>query len=200
MAGGYRLSAGSELPPLLRDDAEAVAVAVGLRTAASGSVAGIEETSVRALAKLEQVLPSRLRRRVSALGDATWAFGIDGPQIDADLLVTLAGACRDSARLQFAYVARDDKTTKRSAEPAAVVYSGYRWYHAPASEAGPRIPKRYATVEPDGEDACIVATVGSWTRSFLVWTALLDAPVEVLDPPELAEAARTLVARLTAAT
>ncbi len=177
MAGGYRLSAGSELPPLLLDDAEAVAVAVGLRTAASGSVAGIEETSVRALAKLEQVLPSRLRRRVSALGDATWAFGIDGPQIDADLLVTLAGACRDSARLQFAYVARDDKTTKRSAEPAAVVYSGYRWYHAPASEAG-----------------------GSWTRSFLVWTALLDAPVEVLDPPELAEAARTLVARLTAAT
>ncbi len=103
MAGGYRLSAGSELPPLLLDDAEAVAVAVGLRTAASGSVAGIEETSVRALAKLEQVLPSRLRRRVSALSDATSAFGIDGPQIDADLLATLAAACRDGARLHFAY-------------------------------------------------------------------------------------------------
>src|SRR5579875_2856689 len=66
VAGGYRLSAGGELPPLLLDDAEAVAVAVGLRTAASGTIAGIEETSVRALAKLEQVLPGRLRRRESA--------------------------------------------------------------------------------------------------------------------------------------
>ena len=90
VAGGYRLSAGGELPPLLLDDAEAVAVAVGLRTAASGSIAGIEETSVRALAKLEQVLPSRLRRRVSALSNATSAFAIDGPRIDADVLATLA--------------------------------------------------------------------------------------------------------------
>ena len=88
VAGGYRLSAGGELPPLLLDDAEAVAVAVGLRTAASGSIAGIEETSVRALAKLEQVLPSRLRRRVSALSNATSAFAIDGPRIDADVLAT----------------------------------------------------------------------------------------------------------------
>jgi predicted DNA-binding transcriptional regulator YafY len=263
VAGGYRLSAGGELPPLLLDDAEAVAVAVGLRTAASGSVAGIEETSVRALAKLEQVLPSRLRRRVSALSDATSAFSIDGPQIDADLLATLAGACRDGTRLQFGYVARDDKATRRNTEPSAVVYSGYRWYlvafdndredwrtfridrirgrvreagrcrrrtvpggdpaayvkqqlrlggagetpaapgrirlHAPAAEAGRRIPKRYATVEPDGEDACIVTTVGSWTRSFLVWMALLDVQIEVLDPPELTEAARTLVALLGAA-
>src|SRR6202167_5820657 len=95
VAGGYRLGAGAELPPLLLDDAEAVAVAVGLRTAASGSIAGIEETSVRALAKLEQVLPTRLRRRVRALGDATSSFSFDGPRIDADLLASLAGACRD---------------------------------------------------------------------------------------------------------
>ena len=109
VAGGYRLGAGGELPPLLLDDAEAVAVAVGLRTAASGSIAGIEETSVRALAKLEQVLPARLRRRVSALGDATSAFALDGPRIDADVLATLAGACRDGTRLHFAYVAQDDE-------------------------------------------------------------------------------------------
>ena len=95
VAGGYRLGNGGELPPLLLDDAEAVAVAVGLRTAAAGSIAGIEETSVRALAKLEQVLPNRLRRRVSALSDATSAFGVEGPRIDADVLATLAGACRD---------------------------------------------------------------------------------------------------------
>ncbi len=263
VAGGYRLSAGGELPPLLLDDAEAVAVAVGLRTAASGSIAGIEETSVRALAKLEQVLPSRLRRRVSALGDATSAFGIDGPRIDADLLATLAGACRDATRLHFAYVARDDKATRRNTEPCAVVYSGYRWYlvafdndrddwrtfridriqgrvreggrcrrrtvpggdaaayvkqqlrrdsasdspalpgrirlGVPAPQASRRIPKRYATVEPDGEDACIVTTVSGWSRTFLVWMAVLDEPMEVLDPPELVEAAGALVTRLSAA-
>src|SRR5246500_5085018 len=128
VAGGYRLSAGGELPPLLLDDAEAVAVAVGLRTAASGSIAGIEETSVRALAKLEQVLPSRLRRRVSALGNATSTFTVDGPRIDSDMLATLAAACRDSTRLQFGYIARDARASRRTVDPAAVVYSGHRWY------------------------------------------------------------------------
>jgi predicted DNA-binding transcriptional regulator YafY len=128
VAGGYRLGAGGDLPPLLLDDAEAVAVALGLRTAAAGSISGIEETSVRALAKLEQVLPSRLRRRVSALGDATSAFAVDGPRIDADLLATLAGACRDSTRLRFAYVAKDERATQRHTEPCAVVHSGWRWY------------------------------------------------------------------------
>jgi predicted DNA-binding transcriptional regulator YafY len=62
-----------------------------------------------------------------------------------------------------------------------------------------RIPDRYALVEPDGEDACIVSTRGAWSRNFLVWMALLDVPIEVLDPPELVDAARTLVARLSAA-
>ena len=128
VAGGYRLGAGGELPPLLLDDAEAVAVAVGLRTAASGSIAGIEETSVRALAKLEQVLPDRLRRRVRALGDVTSAFSFEQPQIDADLLAEVAGACRDSVQLRFAYVAGDDRSSQRQTEPTAVVYSGHRWY------------------------------------------------------------------------
>ena len=128
VAGGYRLGAGGELPPLLLDDAEAVAVAVGLRTATVGSISGIEETSVRALAKLEQVLPSRLRRRVSALSSATSAFGVEGPRIDADLLATLAAACRDSTRLRFTYVARDEVVSHRHAEPSALVHSGYRWY------------------------------------------------------------------------
>src|SRR5438270_7003905 len=128
VAGGYRLGAGGELPPLLLDDAEAVAVAVGLRTAASATISAIEETSVGALAKLEQVLPSRLRRRVSALGDATAAFGTDGPRIDPEALATLAGACRDATRLRFSYVAKDDRASQRHAEPCSVVYSGYRWY------------------------------------------------------------------------
>ena len=78
-AGGYRLEAGAAMPPLLLDDDEAVAVAVGLRTAANGTIAGIEEISVRALAKLEQVLPSRRRRRVAALGESTVSLAARGP-------------------------------------------------------------------------------------------------------------------------
>ena len=128
VAGGYRLGAGAEMPPLLLDDAEAVAVAVGLRSAASGSIAGIEETSVRALAKLEQMLPQRLRRRVATSGDATSAFRVEGPRIDADQLALIAGACRDGTRLRFAYTAKDDAATRRYVEPAAVVHSGWRWY------------------------------------------------------------------------
>src|SRR5207248_1998684 len=80
-AGGYRLRAGTAMPPLLLDDDEAIAIAVGLRTAARSSVSGIEETSVRALVKLEQVLPAHLRRRVSALGAATIAPPVGGPTI-----------------------------------------------------------------------------------------------------------------------
>src|SRR5215218_6834217 len=103
VAGGYRLGAGGTLPPLLLDDDEAVAVAIGLRTAASGSVAGIEETSVRALAKLQQVLPSRLRHRVSAFQSYALATPADGPRVDPDVLTAIAGACRDHEHLRFVY-------------------------------------------------------------------------------------------------
>src|SRR6202165_3730361 len=81
-AGGYRFRAGSAMPPLLLDDEEAIAIAVGLRTAAGASVTGIEETSVRALVKLEQVLPAHLRRRVAALGSATVTSPVAGPRVD----------------------------------------------------------------------------------------------------------------------
>src|ERR1700691_5106715 len=80
--GGYQLGAGATLPPLLLDDDEAVAVAVGLRTAASGAVSGIEEASVRALAKLQQVLPTRLRRRVAALHSFIEPMVSTGPTVD----------------------------------------------------------------------------------------------------------------------
>ncbi|MEA2312220.1 MAG: hypothetical protein QOE28_2188, partial [Solirubrobacteraceae bacterium] len=128
IAGGYRLAAGAQMPPLLLDDAEAIAVAVGLRSAASGSIAGIEEYSVRALAKLEQILPDRLRDRVRALGDATSTFRAEGPQIDADELALIAAACRDGVRLHFSYTARGGEATSREVEPAAVVHTGWRWY------------------------------------------------------------------------
>ena len=105
VAGGYRLGAGAQLPPLLLDDDEAVAVAVGLRSGAGG-IAGIEETSVRALVKLEQVLPARLRHRVGTISAAMVAVGGGGPQVDAEVLTAVAGAIRDRERLRFDYAGR----------------------------------------------------------------------------------------------
>ncbi|MGH3645784.1 MAG: helix-turn-helix transcriptional regulator [Micromonosporaceae bacterium] len=128
VAGGYRLGAGASLPPLLLDDEEAVAVAVGLRTAAGGTVTGIEETSVRALAKLEQVLPSRLRHRVRSLGDYTVPMPGGGPTVDADVLTAIAAACRDHERLRFDYSDHSGASTVRNTEPHRLVHTGRRWY------------------------------------------------------------------------
>ncbi|MEV0347535.1 YafY family protein [Nonomuraea sp. NPDC050680] len=128
VSGGYRLGAGAELPPLLLDDEEAVAVAVGLRTAAGGTVTGIEETSLRALAKLEQVLPARLRQRVNALQTHTVPITPDGPTVAAEVLTAVAAACRDHEQLRFDYTGRDGVTTERKAEPITLVNWSRRWY------------------------------------------------------------------------
>jgi predicted DNA-binding transcriptional regulator YafY len=127
-AGGYQLGSGSSLPPLQLDDDEAVAVAVGLRTAASGSVSGIEEASVRALAKLEQVLPERLRKRVSALHAFIVPLAGSNSPVNASTLAALAGACRDSTKLRFGYQSRDGTASKREVEPHRLVHTGRRWY------------------------------------------------------------------------
>src|SRR5438105_7586297 len=120
-AGGYRLRAGTAMPPLLLDDDEAIAIAVGLRTAARASVTGIEETAVRALVKLEQILPAHLRRRVAALGAATIAPAVAGPTVDPQHLTVIAAACRDSERLRFAYRSRDGTESRRDVEPHTLV-------------------------------------------------------------------------------
>jgi predicted DNA-binding transcriptional regulator YafY len=129
-AGGYQLGAGATLPPLLLDDDEAVAVAVGLRTAASGTVAGIEESSVRALAKLQQLLPERLRRRVTALDSFILPLANTGPRVQAETLSVIAGACRDLQKLRFGYHSRDGSATAREVEPHRLVHTGRRWYLA----------------------------------------------------------------------
>ncbi|WP_023589417.1 helix-turn-helix transcriptional regulator [Streptomyces thermolilacinus] len=129
--GGYQLGAGAQLPPLLLDDEEAVAVAVGLRTAAGRGVAGIGETSLRALAKLDQVLPARLRRRVSALTSYTvpaMRVPSEDQQADAAVLTELAGACRDSERLRFAYRDHNGASSRRTVEPHRLVCTERRWY------------------------------------------------------------------------
>ncbi|MEV4116076.1 YafY family protein [Nonomuraea sp. NPDC049695] len=128
VAGGYRLGAGAELPPLLLDDEEAVAVAVGLRTAANGTVTGIEETSLRALAKLEQVLPARLRHRVNTLQRHTVRINREGPTVDADVLTRVAAACRDHEQLRFDYTGHQGESALRRAEPHSLVTKGNRWY------------------------------------------------------------------------
>ena len=127
-AGGYRLHAGTAMPPLLLDDEEAIAIAVGLLTAARSSVAGIEETAVRALVKLEQVLPSHLRRRVEALGSATTAPSFGGPTVAPQHLTLIAAACRDSECVRFAYRRRDGTESRREVEPHGLVNLGRRWY------------------------------------------------------------------------
>ncbi|MEU6501946.1 transcriptional regulator [Streptomyces californicus] len=127
--GGYRLVAGAAMPPLLLDDEEAVAIAVGLRAGAGHAIEGVDEASVRALAKLEQVLPSRLRHRVSALQNATVALTRgDGSTIDPRTLTTLASAVTGRERLRFAYLSGDGTPSKRLVEPCRLVSAGQRWY------------------------------------------------------------------------
>ncbi|MCC8477009.1 helix-turn-helix transcriptional regulator [Streptomyces parvus] len=127
--GGYRLVAGTAMPPLLLDDEEAVAIAVGLRAGAGHAIEGVDEASVRALAKLEQVLPSRLRHRVSVLQNATVPLTRgDGSTIDPRTLTTLASAATGRERLRFAYRSGDGTRTKRQVEPYRLVSTGQRWY------------------------------------------------------------------------
>ncbi|MFJ6797716.1 helix-turn-helix transcriptional regulator [Streptomyces sp. NPDC091268] len=127
--GGYRLGAGAAMPPLLLDDEEAVAIAVGLRAGAGHAIEGIEEASVRALAKLEQVLPGRLRHRVGALQSATVALTRgDGPSVDPRTLTAIASAVAGPERLRFGYRARDGVESRRLVEPYRLVSAGSRWY------------------------------------------------------------------------
>jgi predicted DNA-binding transcriptional regulator YafY len=127
-AGGYALGAGTGLPPLLLDDDAAVAVAIGLHTAASGAVAGIQEAALRAGAAIEQVMPARLRRRVQALQATTVALTRSDSVVAPSLLALLALACRDGERLRFGYVDRSGQDSQRHVEPYRLVSTGRRWY------------------------------------------------------------------------
>jgi predicted DNA-binding transcriptional regulator YafY len=126
-AGGYRLAAGSAMPPLLLDDDEAVAVAVGLGAVATQRL-GVEETSLTALAKLEQVLPSRLRRRVEAVREATSVVPGAGPPLDLSVLGAVAAAIRGHERLRFGYTKPGGSEEARHTEPQRLVCWGPLWY------------------------------------------------------------------------
>jgi predicted DNA-binding transcriptional regulator YafY len=127
--GGYQLAAGAALPPLVVDDEEAVALAVGMQAVAQGAVPGIEEAGVRALTKVVQVMPPRLRRRVEALRAVTVPTGWNaGPSLDPDVLTALAQACRDDERIEFGYTTHAGDRATRLAEPHRLVPLGRRWY------------------------------------------------------------------------
>ncbi|MBG0856444.1 YafY family transcriptional regulator [Streptomyces spinoverrucosus] len=258
--GGYQLGAGAELPPLLLDDDEAVAVAVGLRTAAGQGIEGIGESSVRALSKLEQVLPNRLRRRVGTLNAFTVPM-LRGPQavVDPALLTELAGLCRDAERLRFEYLDHEGAASRRTVEPHRLVCTERRWYlvawdldrgdwrtfrvdritprpphgprftprtppaedlaayvsdgvsrrvyatHAvvrllvPLEEAAAHISPSDGTLEPDGDDACILRTGAGSLDVMVIHVTLLGFEFEVLEPPELTEAITAARDRLSRA-
>ena len=128
--GGYRLAAGTHVPPLILDDEEAVSVAIGLRYAAEAAISGIEETSLRALTKIESLLPHRLRRRVSALHSSVTSMrrGVDDDIIHPESLSVFAAACRDHEHVRFDYRRSDGESSRRIVEPYHLVTAGRRWY------------------------------------------------------------------------
>jgi predicted DNA-binding transcriptional regulator YafY len=196
--GGYQLAAGTALPPLVVDDEEAVALAVGLQVAAQGAVEGTAEASMRALAKVIQVMPARLRRRVEALNAATvpasWG---NTPQaaVDPAILTTTAMACRDAERLRFSYTAASGEQTDRHVEPYRLVLLGRRWYLVGYDLtrqdwrsfrldrlAGPRgTGARFRPRELPAADAAafVRAGIGRATAVYEV-EALVDAPAETV--------------------
>ncbi|HEX6335563.1 MAG TPA: YafY family protein [Jiangellaceae bacterium] len=196
-AGGYRLGAGAKLPPLLLDDDEAVAVAVGLRSAAGGSIAGIGESALLALSKLENVLPSRLRRRVNALHTHTVTVLPDrsGPSVDPEVLTLIAGLCRDHERLRFDYQSHRGSASRRDVEPYTLANWGRRWYLVAydlsrgdwrtfrVDRMTPKIPTgpRFTPREPPFDD---VAAYVSGNVSAAAWRyrarVTVHAPAEVV--------------------
>jgi len=258
--GGYQLGAGAALPPLLLDPDEAVAMAVCLRLAAGGSVAGVGESALRALSKLDQVMPARLRSQVSAVHDTTVTLTTDHSDspVEPDVLMTLARACRDREHVAAGYIDRAGTSTQRRLEPYQLVTTGRRWYllaydrdrldwrslrldrlvdvRALGSTFTPReapdaatyvrrsissSPYRYVarvryfaphdvvaqyfsptsvTIEADGPDACVLTAGADDPEKIVFYLALPGRDFEVLDPPEVAEAVRSLAERLTRAT
>ncbi|MER7108972.1 helix-turn-helix transcriptional regulator [Streptomyces sp. NPDC000229] len=191
--GGYQLGAGAALPPLLLDDDEAVAVAVGLRTAAGSGIEGVGETSVGALAKLEQVLPDRLRRRVSALTTFTVPMLREAEsRVDPSVLTELATACRDGERLRFEYRDHSGSATRRTVEPHRLVCTERRWYLVawdvdrsdwrtfradrivPKPPHGPRFPPR----TPPADDLAAYVSEGVASRAYAAKAVIrLHVPV-----------------------
>lgn len=162
VGGGYSLGAGRDLPPLPLDDEEALAVAIGLRSAATGAVSGVEAAAVRALTKLEAVLPQRLRKRLVAFQQVALPLPSRGGrvQVDGAVLSAVTSACREEDRLAFDYRDRTGAASRRRVEPYRLVHNHVRWYLLAFDEdrddwrifrldrMGPALPTRGARFRP----------------------------------------------------
>jgi predicted DNA-binding transcriptional regulator YafY len=257
--GGYQLGAGAALPPLLLDPDEAVAMAVCLRLAAGGSVAGVGESALRALSKLDQVMPARLRSQVSAVHDSTVTLtsGQSDSPVEPDVLMSLARACRDHEHVAAGYVDLHGNTTQRRLEPYQLVTTGRRWYllcfdrdrrdwrtlrldrmadvralgstftprqapdaaayvrrsisaspyrftarvryHAPQDAIAKVFSQTSVDIEPDGSDKCIVTTGADDPERMVLYLGMPGYEFEVLSPPEVVDAVRTVADRLSRA-
>ena len=196
VGGGYQLGPGAEMPPLLLDDEETLAVAFGLQSAAGGAVAGIGEASLRALTKLRQVMPSRIRHRLDALRIDV----VDRPArsaVDAGILSVVAGVCHNRERLRFDYRSHDGTETRREVEPYSLVRSGARWYLlgwdllrqdwrsfrvdrlTPKVPTGPRFTPRAL---PEGGAAAFVAAGLARPFTQVQASIALQAPIETIAP------------------
>jgi predicted DNA-binding transcriptional regulator YafY len=256
VGGGYQLGAGQQLPPLLLDDEEAIATAVSLRLAAGGTVAGASEAALRALAKLDQVMPPRLRGEMRALQAATSTLTGGGVEVDGEVLMTLARACRDSVRLTFEYAAREGETSCRTVEPVQLVATARRWYlmawdtdredwrtfrldrmgeveattwryrprdhpdpaayvqqsvvaapyryvarvrvHAAATVLRDQIPPQVGSVEDESDGWSLLVIGGDDLGWLAAHLARLGHEVEILEPPELRDAAARMASALAA--
>ena len=127
LGGGYSMRAGSAMPPVLLEDDEAVAVAVALR-AAAGSIAQMDEAAMGVLAKIDQVMPARLRKRASSLHSVTVSLPAALEMPAADVLMQIAGACRDQKKLTIGYADRAGRPSARQIEPVRLAHTGRRWY------------------------------------------------------------------------
>ncbi len=197
VGGGYQLGAGAEMPPLLLDDDEALAVAFGLQSAAGGSVAGIGEASLRALTKLRQVMPSRIRHRLDALRIDVVDRPAAPSAVDAAVLSAVAGVCHGHERLRFDYRSHDGTETRREVEPHGLVRAGSRWYLLgwdlfrqdwrsfrvdrlqPKIPTGPRFTPREL---PDGGAAAFVARGINRVLAQVQAQIRLHAPIETIAP------------------
>ncbi|MFD4181963.1 helix-turn-helix transcriptional regulator [Rhodococcus sp. NPDC058514] len=197
VGGGYQLGAGAEMPPLLLDDDEALAVAFGLQSGATGSVEGLGDSSLRALTKLRQVMPSRLRHRLDALRIDVVPQGPPPSAVDAKVLSAIATLCHTHERLRFDYRTRDGTETRREVEPHRLVRAGARWYlvawdlmredwrsfrvdrMSPKTPTGPRFSPREL---PTGDAAAFVSRGIGRAFSQVTARVLLDAPIEQVAP------------------
>ncbi|MFF2274543.1 helix-turn-helix transcriptional regulator [Agromyces sp. NPDC058126] len=128
-AGGYRLDRATDLPPLMLDDDEGIAVAIALHQVTTNAVTGIEASAARALAKLEHVLPHQLAEQVNAMAAATAPQSRDtGPSVEAPALAAIARAVQRTEWLRFEYTPFQGEASVRRVEPYRLVSWGRRWY------------------------------------------------------------------------